>query len=275
MSGGPGRAVADRQPQAGPEVERDRAGAVVLAYIHSNKVSYSWHHSMMELLGWDMTHEGRVTRGGFIAMRGGTDGLALARNRVVRLFLEEHLGDWLFWLDTDMGCPADTIDRLMASADPVERPVVGGLAFTQKEEATDQLGGWRTRAVPVLMDWAVLETGQMGFSVRWDYPPDQLTRCAGTGSACVLIHRSVFEKVAREYGEHWYDRVPNTTMNQLIGEDLSLYLRCGALDIPVHVDTRIKLSHQRRCGWLRTTTWTSVSSPTSCRTCPRRTSRWR
>jgi GT2 family glycosyltransferase len=228
------------------EVEPD---AVVVAYVYSRDVTYSFHHSIIELIGYDLAHHARVLRGGYIAYKASTDGLADARNKVVKAFLEEHQADWLLWVDTDMGFAADTLERLLAAADPVERPVVGGLAFTQREEESDGMGGWRCRATPTVFDWAKLDDGQMGFSVRWGYPHDMLTRCAGTGSACILIHRSVFERVEEKYGRSWYDRVPNVSLGQVISEDLSFCLRAGTLNIPVHVHTGVKTSHQKTL-WL-------------------------
>lgn len=222
-----------------------RDGAVAVAYVYNgHQVAYSWHHSMIELIGYDLCHEGRIIRGGYVAMKCGTDGLVDARNKAVRLFLKENLADWLFWIDTDMGFAADTVERLLAAADPVERPVVGGLAFTQKEEESDGMGGWRCRAAPTVFDWTVLDDGQMGFSVRWKYPPDQLVQVAGTGAACLLVHRGVFERIEAEYGT-WYDRVPNTTTKQVVSEDLSMCLRAGALGIPVHVHTGVRTTHQK------------------------------
>jgi hypothetical protein len=227
----------------------DRSTAVVVAYVHEKNVAASFHHCMIELIGWDLAHEARILRGGYLGWTCGTDGLTDSRNKVVAAFLRDNRADWLFWIDTDMGFAPDTVDRLFAAADPVERPVVGGLCFTQREEESDGMGGWRCRATPTVFDWTVLEdAGQMGFSVRWNYPPDQLVRCAGTGSACILIHRSVFEKIQAEYGT-WYDRVQNTTMGRLMSEDLSLCLRAGALNIPVHVHTGVKTSHQKTL-WL-------------------------
>jgi hypothetical protein len=204
---------------------------------------------MIELVAWDMAHQGRVMRGGWIAMKCGTDGLVEARAKTVKLFLEEGRADWLWWVDTDMGFAADTIDRLIAVADPVERPMVGALCFTQREEASDGMGGWRCRATPTVFDWTALPAGEMGFSVRWNYPPDTLTRVAGTGSACLLIHRSVFERIEAEYGPIWYDRVTNSTLGQVMSEDLSLCLRATALDIPIHIHTGVKTSHQKHL-WL-------------------------
>jgi GT2 family glycosyltransferase len=222
----------------------DPATAVTVAYVHEKLMASSFHHSMINMIGWDLAHEGRIIRGGYKAWTCGTDGLTDSRNKLVAAFLKEHDAHWLLWIDTDMGFAPDTLDRLFAAADPELRPIVGGLCFTQREEESDGMGGWRCRATPTVFDWTVLDDGKTGFSVRWDYPPNALTRCAGTGSACVLIHRSVFERIHAEYGT-WYDRVPNPAMGQVISEDLSLCLRAGALNIPVHVHTGVKTTHQK------------------------------
>lgn len=224
------------------------SGAVTVAYVHSNDVAYSWHHSMVEMIGHDFAHEGRIVRGGYIAMRCGAAGLVEARNQAITEFLAERDADWLLWLDTDMGFPADLCELLIGAADPVERPIVGALCFTQRETEPDGMGGWRCRAVPTIFDWARLTTGE-GFLVRWDYPRDTVVRCAGTGSAAVLIHRSVFSKIAAKYGPCWYDMAPNPTTGQLIGEDLSFCARAGAAGVPVHVHTGVITSHMKRV-WL-------------------------
>ena len=84
----------------------EREGAVTVAYVHNrHDVAYSWHHCMIEMIGWDLVREARILRGGYIGMTCGTDGLADARNRTVKLFLKENKADWLFWIDTDMGGP--------------------------------------------------------------------------------------------------------------------------------------------------------------------------
>src|SRR4030081_2885653 len=96
----------------------DNSGAVTVAYIHSNEATMSWHHSLMELVNHDMGAEGRVMRGGWVAIHCGTGGLVEARNMAVESFLNDRVGEWLWWVDTDMGFAPNTIDRLLEAADP-------------------------------------------------------------------------------------------------------------------------------------------------------------
>lgn len=235
-------------PEPAALASGDLGEAVTVAYVHSNDVAYSWHKSMTEMIGWDISNHGRIMAGGFIAMRCGTNGLVQARNMAVQNFLEDKRADWLWWVDTDMGFAPDTIDRLLEAADPIDRPIVGALCFSMREYENDGLGGWRTAPTPTVFDWANID-GQMGFAIRYDYKPNVLTQAAGTGSACVLIHRSVFEKVADQFGPTWYDRVPNTSAGQLVGEDLSFCMRVNAAQIPLFIHTGVRTTHMKT-AWI-------------------------
>jgi len=219
--------------------------AVTIAYIHPNEIAHSFHQSLLAMIGYDLSHNGYVAEGGWLAARCyGADGIPGARNLVVQQFLDEKDADWLFWIDTDMGFAEDTIDKLMAIADPIKAPIVGGLCFAQKHQKDDGFGGWKSEIAPTIFEW-VNRGEETGFLSRRDYPINALIRVAGTGSACVLVHRSVFEKMAEAYEPGcWYERVVNPTAgNKLMGEDLSFCLRAGALNIPVFVHTGIRTTH--------------------------------
>ena len=225
---------------------------VTVAYVHPNEVTTSWHQSLLNLIGHDLGSGCRVARGGWLAMRCyGADGIPEARNKAVRQFLSEKDAEWLFWIDTDMGFEPDTVDRLLEVADPMARPIVAGLCFAQKHTVPDGMGGWRTALAPTIYDWTTVEaTGETGFLSRREYPANALVKCAGTGSACILIHRSVFERLAEGGKGEWYDRIPNPTANgRLLGEDLSFCLRAGAAGIPVHVHTGVRTTHFKP-AWL-------------------------
>jgi GT2 family glycosyltransferase len=230
----------------------DPSTAVAVAFVHNgDEVDYSFFHSYVQLIHFDAANEGRTWRGGEFSIRAGTDGLAAARNTAVQGFLSESKADWFCWFDTDMGFAPETVDLLLQAADPAERPVMGGLCFANREVENDGMGGRIALAAPVIMDWKTVD-GEQGFDTRWNYAQNAIVRCDGVGSACVLIHRSVFERVLAEFGPNWYSRARNPSTNQLISEDLSFCVRANALDIPIHVHTGVKTTHAKRV-WLSET----------------------
>lgn len=221
-------------------------GRVQAAYLHAHHVSHSWHESMMRLIAHDVFHEQRlVATGGPFMIRADSAGLVEGRNLGARRFLDETEHEWLWWVDTDMGFLPDTVDRLLAAADPAARPVVGALCFALREVAYDGYGGRRVQPVPVLLDQARDPDGHVGFSTRWAYPPDTLVQVAGTGSACILIHRSALEKVRAEHGDAWYDQVRYGD-GRPVSEDLSFCARLGLAGIPVFVHTGVKTTHHKQ-----------------------------
>ena len=215
------------------------AAAVTVAYVHDTEVAHSWYRSMTDLLMYDIGTEARVIRGGYIAVRYSTGGIVAARNQAAAMFLEARDAEWLFWVDTDMGFAPDTLERLLAAADPVERPIMGALCYGFKELAPDGIGGYEMCPIPTVYDWVVLPDGVAGFTARHGYEKDAVTKCSGTGSACILIHRSVLERL----GPDPYEPLRNPTTGELLGEDLAFCARAAQHDIPVHVHCGVKTNH--------------------------------
>jgi GT2 family glycosyltransferase len=221
---------------------------VAIAYVHGAEVTHSWHQSMMAMVAHDVANNQRVIGGGWMATKYGTGGIIAARNDTVRQFLQMPHVDWLLWVDTDMGFEANALDRLMDAADPDTAPVVGGLCFMMREIGVDGVGGYLVQPAPTVFHWKEQE-GVSGFKVDLDYPRDQMVQVAATGSAFILIHKSVFQKIHDKYGPAWYSPVFNQTANQWISEDLSLCIRANALEIPIHVHTGVKTTHYKSL-WL-------------------------
>jgi GT2 family glycosyltransferase len=226
-------------------------GSVLLAYLHPNTVSHSFSQSISMVFSFDLAHEARLARGGGPAMfRCGVGSLVEARNDCIRHFLDDTQAEWLWVVDTDMGFPADTLERLVAAADPVERPVVGALCFSMRENKSDGSCGWDTSPAPTLFGWAKrADDDEFGFVVRWDYSVGALTKVAGTGSACILIHRSAVEKVRLAHGDTWYDRVVYAQGKKKVSEDLSFCYRLGTVGVPVYVDCSVRATHHKEV-WL-------------------------
>lgn len=226
--------------------------SVTLAYAHNGfEVTHSFSQSLMHLMLHDVSHGQHVVEGGYIPVRCGTNGLVGARNLAVTTFLAKGKGEWLLWVDTDMGFERDSIERLLAVADKDERPIVGGLCFGQKETDEDGYFGYRTSARATIFNWQTIDGQEhpTKFTARAWYPPNSLVKCAGTGSAFVLIHRSAFEKIAKQYGMVWYNQLPADD-GEMIGEDISFCIRANALQLPIHVHTGVRTTHMKHL-WLQ------------------------
>lgn len=230
-------------------------GTVLVAYVHpATQIEHSFAVSLMALANYDAAHDQRLFgSAGPLMMRCGTGGLVQARTDVFRHWLDATSDEWLWMVDTDMGFAPDTVDRLLESADPVERPVVGALCFGLKQDEPDGFGGWSTYPYPTIFGWDNGDDGVSGFRRAVDYPRDSLIRVAGTGSACLLVHRSAAEKLRAEYGDDWFApvRYPD---GRWVSEDLSLCYRLGVLDIPLYVNTAVKTTHAKQV-WVGEREW--------------------
>lgn len=217
----------------------------LLAYLHPNDVSASFHQSILGLLGHDLTHSQHI--GPWANVRCATGGVPEGRNQVVEQFLAEPV-DWLFFIDADMGFAPDILDILHATADAKLRPIVGGLCFANRETGGDGLHGFRTEARPTIYDWVQHPDGHSRFTGRRDYPVNTVLQAGATGAACLLIHRSVIEAVAERFGPVWFDRVRGTD-GSLLGEDISFFVRTSALDFPLFINTAARTNHHK-AAWI-------------------------
>jgi GT2 family glycosyltransferase len=203
----------------------------VIGYVHGGTVRAEFAASLVAITRLGVTPVDDV-----IAVGSGPN-ISRSRNLVVAGFLEDHSAPWLFMCDTDMSLPWDTIDRLIAAADPQDRPVVGGLCFTENP------GG---QPLPTMYELTEDADGQMVFARHQSWPDDGLVRVTATGAACLLIHRDALEIVGKSSGcpaAPWFRE--SVVGESLIGEDLTFCLRLGAAGIPVHVATGVRAGHMK------------------------------
>lgn len=216
----------------------------IIGYLHPNTVSHNFADSLMRLVVHDMNTHGRVAAGGTLAARTGPGRMMDGRNHIAATFLQSN-ADWLLMVDTDMGFAPDTLDRLIEVADPVERPCVGALAFALKEIASDGMGGQVVRPLPMLYDWARKPDGTLGFTLRNHYEPNQMTQVAATGTPCLLMHRTLLEKIRAEDGDTWFDRA-RMTDGTWLSEDMSFCFRVAKAGAPIFVHTGVGTTHHKQ-----------------------------
>ncbi len=185
-----------------------------------------------------------------------TTNIAQGRNRVVRAFLEETDADWLWFVDTDETFPPDTLERLIASADPVERPIVSGLVFARREHG-----------MPVSP--ACVALTEDGRPVQYEtIPPVRHWPVGAVGAGCLLVHRRVLVEMGEKHAEdawpwfkyaQWQRRNDDGTVTpDVMGEDYTFSLRARALGIDLVVDTTIQLGHVKAHELTATDFWPHV-----------------
>lgn len=247
---------------------------VTIAYVHQNEVGAAFTESLLRMISYDqnyggkyLLHEGAFGPGGssgtplwgagssILPIWGRGGDMAFFRNAGAAAFLATD-SDYLLWIDSDMGFPADAVERMMRIADPIERPIIGGLCFIEQLYENDFTGGLITSLAPTIYDWVFMPNGD-GYKLqpRVDYQRNAITRVAATGTGFLLTHRSVFEKISDwcvkggAPANIWYERIPGPTGTPS-GEDISFCMRANQLDIPIYVDAGLKITHQKTV-WLR------------------------
>lgn len=227
---------------------------VAIAYPHPPDVKAKFMRSM--LFAWrldalaqtrpDGTKVGghmRILDGGaLLAVESGAV-ITRGRTQIVTEFLKLD-ADWLLQIDTDMVFDATLVEDLIAAAHPTLRPIVGGLCFSVMKEHSRQF--WPTLYAKV--------PGSNRLRRLTKYPVNQMVQVGGTGAACLLVHRSVFEAMAKKYVNTpwpWFCETPFSYENETgkhwdcYSEDLTFCLRAQACGFPVYVHTGIKLKHTK------------------------------
>jgi hypothetical protein len=128
------------------------AARTAVAYLHPGQAEASFHICFNKLVQFHLLGGSPHLLGSHLATQAGSGAVAAARNEVVKGFLRSG-DDWLFWLDADMGFAPDTLHRLLEAADPVDRPIVGGLCFSASavDETADELGACKFVLAPTVM----------------------------------------------------------------------------------------------------------------------------
>lgn len=161
--------------------------------------------------------------------------MGMARCAIVAEFLKtDH--EWLLMIDADMTFTPGTIRVLREAADPDLRPVMGALCVSVNSDG---------QKFPTIYR-ADRTEDEFGFT-SWEpnkIPRDSIIECDATGAACLLTHRSVYEKMEKFSPMNaglWFGEM--NVGNRLFGEDFSFCIRCRAAGIPVHVCTTARTGH--------------------------------
>lgn len=168
------------------------SGRVAIGYPYGGAVTGAFHESLMRLEEHELTKPSRG-EAQLLGHRLPISGLYIADNRttITRNFLERTEDEWLLQLDSDIEFPKTLLETLL------------GLVGARKILAASvPLGATHPSC-------AFMRAEQPG---HWTKIPSeglsgQPLRVDGVASAILLVHREVFQAIARRHGQCWWHHI--------------------------------------------------------------------
>lgn len=203
----------------------------VIGYCHPGTVRAEFCASLLAT-----AMEGKTPLDSVLTLHSGPN-ISTARNKIVADFLERQRAPWLLMVDTDMVWASDALDRLIAAADPEDRPILGGLCFSQDADTS----------YPVMYELGENDSGTLAFVRYTTWPDDACQRVSATGAAFLLMHRDALrgiEAIGKDPAAPWFRETAVAPL-ALMGEDMTFCLRAGAAGIPIHVHTGVQVGHMK------------------------------
>jgi GT2 family glycosyltransferase len=188
--------------------------SVFICYVHPGVVRAEFMQSILAVV-----RNGSTDIEDVVGVQSGAN-ISRARNSLVFGFMESSESNWLWMIDTDMMFAADTLDRLVKSADAQHRPIIGGLYYRT---------GDGEGPVPVVFPSHGL--------------PDGLTCVDAVGAGCLLVHRNAFARIAERYEPPapWFFETIEDGI--YYGEDVTFCRRAQRVRLPVYLNADVRVGH--------------------------------
>jgi hypothetical protein len=161
--------------------------------------------------------------------------LAKTRNLMVKHFLDGTKEDWLFMVDSDEFITTKAFSLLTNVADKDKAPIISGLCFGNGSQFDID----PSPCIFIIQD---------GLLVPFrDYPEDSVVEIEAAGTGCLLIHRSVLEKIregATDPDWAWFQDGP-TGNNTWVSEDLTFSARVAEAGYQMLAHTGAVFPHHK------------------------------
>lgn len=160
-----------------------------------------------------------------------------ARNMLAETFLETPT-EWIFWMDSDMTFPKDTLVKLFDLAEKKDAKMVTGIYYQRKglnypclwsrgqQTETGEITGQGTKNAK--------ENKYCGSFLIVHPDKKEPLEVHAAGYGCVLVHRSVFEMMDRP----WFKFIKGTC-----SEDFYFFVNAQELGFKLWAEPTIDLGH--------------------------------
>lgn len=158
-----------------------------------------------------------------LAMKAGSL-IYTSRNSLATMAIQME-ADYVFWLDSDMVFPPDTLIRMLDTLKKNDLDILTGLYFRRVPPYT-----------PVLFDQLEMRTKTVCAWSEFKTLPEELFEVGGCGFGCVLMDTGVFLSVQAKHGNMFAPMGNN-------GEDLAFCMRARDCGYKIYCDPSIVCGH--------------------------------
>lgn len=182
--------------------------------------------------------------GAHISIKSAAPYLDVERNKLLWDFIDNSTDDFIVFVDDDIHFNAQDI-AYVTSHDPTKFPVVSGLYANNWGE------GLGIQALALRYRWddhqQVMKHCVMTREELWACPRigDHLIEVDGCGAGFLAIHRSLLLSMREIHGKHYAWFIEMVYNDAWTGEDLMFCHRVKAMGLPVMIDTRPTLTHEK------------------------------
>jgi len=156
------------------------------------------------------------------------------RNLIVKTMLKNEKAEWLLMIDNDIVPPNNILDMIKCGEKIVSAVVMG-----------------MSNGVPHPLAMRMRKDGLYSMVNLMEYiegqRDDGLIEVDGAGTGCILIHRSVLEKMKTNWFRFQYTEEGSIKYS----EDYSFSQKVKELGYKIYVDTNFICEHYKRIGLLR------------------------
>ena len=157
----------------------------------------------------------------------------VARNEVVREFLDKSEAEYLFFMDADMTFPPDVVGRLLAH----DKPVISA-RYHMRRAPYHAVAYVKHRTLDGPLRYAPVHFGQGVFEIERG------------GAGALLIRRAVVERIRARIGDNWfrYQRGPEAPHDMTVSEDFWFFQQAREAGFPCWLDWDCECEHLQEMG---------------------------
>lgn len=211
---------------------------VVLGYPAGGSITVPFSVSRERLMFYEMQKDPEAR---LLAAAPYVSGLYIANNRnILAKALLKTEYEWLLQIDTDIEFPPTLLETMVALAGDDKKvlaasvPLGTAMIFGNSDEGAGFRNGFPTCA---------FRCDGPGVWTSLHEVPAEPIQVDGVATACILIHRTVFEEIARRGGQCWFDHIYepkgepvgddwSTVESVSIGEDIAFSVRATLAGFP-------------------------------------------